>query len=226
VIDAGNARIGKGIELFDEGKLEEAAEIFKKVIDQWPQSGLASFELGLTKYHLQEKAAGRLIPKFSNKDADDPSRPSDEVLELYRVARTHDPMNRNAYQGPGVGQNLAMMARVVLPSYRKLADLSARKIDGRQLARFGVGSQEVGLHDYALFSLQVNTAVRGRFAPSDLKIIKKSLMGLVDDKTVDEIAEFLDAEQLQLHKFGFGNGNDDGNDDGGDEDDDGGNDNQ
>jgi len=202
VLSAANYRIGQGIELFEEEKFEQAAAAFKEILREWPQCGLASFELGLTIHHEKEQEAGRKVETQRLKKGD-PRRPTQESYDLYATARKFDPMIRNAYQGEA-SANLVMMAKIVLPAYRSLADFSNKSISGKQLAQFGAGSQAVGLHDYALFARQIHIASKNKFDPPDLEFIRKSLEAVIDIKSVDQIADRLSTSEVEMFSFKIG----------------------
>jgi len=195
VFDASYFLINQGIKDFEKKEYEKAKSVFREILDQWPQCGLASFELGLTLHFQKEHKAGREV-KTQGVKKGDPAAPTQETYELYETARTHDPMIRNAYQGEGQTQRLVLMAKIVLPAYRSLSNLSSKKVDSKQLGRFGAGSQAVGLHDYALFSRQVFIASKDKFDAPDLKFIKSSLLDLIGEDSAAEVIESLSKKRV------------------------------
>ncbi len=201
VYSAASFRIGQVIELFEKQEYENAAAGFREILDVWPQCGLASFELGLTLHHQKEHKAGRRV-QTQVLPPNDPRLPTQETYDLYRTARQHDPMIRNAYQGGSeVAGNMIAMAKVVLPAYRSISDFSNRKIDGNLLALFGGGCEEIGLHDYALFTRQVFISLNNKFEPADLVFIQNNLESLIDKDTVGKIVASLSRKEVVQFSF-------------------------
>jgi tetratricopeptide (TPR) repeat protein len=204
VINAASFRVGKGVEAFDSGKYDKAEKIFKDVLKDWPQFGMASYELGLTYFHQDEIAAGRKPPELGKLRIDPKTQiPGKRVYDLYAKSRAHDPMLKMGYQGSGMKDQLIVMFRVVWPAYQQISNLAAKKIDDRALESFAVGCQMVGLDDYALFARQTSVSRREKvgFGKQDAGYIKTSLNNLVPGKRTDETLKRLGGKSIKTYRF-------------------------
>ena len=199
VLNAANFRIGQGIEYFEKQDFEKASTTFKEILEDWPECGLASFELGLTIHHAKEHKAGREV-KTQRLEKGDPALPTQETYDLWATARNFDPMLRNACQGTDTAK-IVLISKAVLPTYRLFADFSNRTVTTSQLAKFGGGCQRIGLHDYALFTRHVYISTKDKFDPPDLAFIRKSLGALIDEESVEQIAKSLSVAELAQYSL-------------------------
>ncbi len=204
VIDAAMFRTNQGIKEFDQGNYDKATRFFKQLNEEWPQFGLAHYELGLTQFHQDEIAAGRKPPELGQLRLNPKTQiPSSEVYQKYAVARGHDPMIKIAYQGAGMKQDVLIMFRVVGPSYAKISNLGV-PLDDRALEGFALGCQKVKVDDYALFARQITASRRTpiRFQPADFEFIKTSLKRLAPGARSDQTLKRLGGKQIKSYRFG------------------------
>ncbi|HEX4149093.1 MAG TPA: hypothetical protein VHY20_08900 [Pirellulales bacterium] len=202
----GRAPLAEGIKLFDAGDREGAVQKYRQQLAIWPQDGWALYELGLTRFQLQELAAGRKPPALGSiRYGENGPAPTSEVLRLYAEAREHDPFQYSAYQGSDpdtVRRALAMFNECRL-EWNKLAK-SEGLLDRQVIERFSVGCQDAGVDELALVARQVVVARRGRYSPTDRDLISTSLRrlapGLETEATIKRLAKPGELKLKQLVK--------------------------
>ena len=129
---------------------------------------------------------------------------SPEVLALYAKARLHDRLQRNAYQGnKELTYRLYLLVRAVLPAYEHISKLNQPKYDVRAVELFGLASQKVELHDYALLTRQTVVSRRSppRFLADDHPLIAESLRAIAPGEASEAALKRLAGSKLQLYQY-------------------------
>jgi tetratricopeptide (TPR) repeat protein len=193
--EGSNALVAESIELHDAGDYAAALTKLNEAIALWPQNGFAHYELGLTLYQQQAKAAGKEpSANTSTKVQINSGLPqSKEVLAEYALARRHDPFQFRAWQGTDqeVIQGLMALLKKGMPAWEKLMETRPKPVADETLEQLAAALQESGTHDLALVARQVLIARRGRYDRPDHPFMSASLKKLAPGDEIDALLDRL-----------------------------------
>jgi len=121
----------EGIKLHDDGKLEEAIEIYDKAIEKYPEFASFYYEKGLS---CQVMGKGDPNSEWTKK-----------AYELYQTCREKDPFFVKAYQGsdPNIAVQQKVLLDKVIPFY------TGEKRDTDSYVAFAEGCEEIKLYTFA-----------------------------------------------------------------------------
>jgi tetratricopeptide (TPR) repeat protein len=203
--EASNALVAESIKLHDAGDYAAAVTKLNEALALWPQNGFAHYELGLTLYQQQRKAAGAAaLANSETKIQINSGLPqSPEVQAEYALARRHDPFQFRAWQGTdqNVIQGLVVLLEKGMPAWEKLMETRPRPVSDETLEQLAAALQESGTHDLALVTRQVLIARRGRYDRPDHPFMAASLKKLAPGDEIDALLDRLWSGPLKARQL-------------------------
>ena len=203
--EASNALVAESIKLHDAGDYAAAVTKLNEALALWPQNGFAHYELGLTLYQQQRKAAGAAaLANTETKIQINSGLPqSPEVQAEYALARRHDPFQFRAWQGTdqNVIQGLVVLLEKGMPAWEKLMETRPRPVSDETLEQLAAALQESGTHDLALVTRQVLIARRGRYDRPDHPFMAASLKKLAPGDEIDALLDRLWSGPLKARQL-------------------------
>lgn len=162
--------IQHGIAKHDARDFDGAIAIYRAHLAEWPQDGLAHYELGQSLMARDPK---------SILEADAP-----HVTE-YALSRRHHPMEWMAWQGLGTDmvEKMGILRSDVTPAWTAIQQRTA---DAAAVARFSEGVQKLAVHDLALIARQTLAGMQLGYSKADRECIATSLRALVPGEVTEK----------------------------------------
>jgi tetratricopeptide (TPR) repeat protein len=181
----GGKAVQAGVQLHDQQRYDEAAEVYRDVLSVIPSHSFALYELGYTsRTRDKSKEAAALAQTY------------------FERARHVDPFRVEAYQGTFRGDEMQQMFALrskAKPAWDKFLRTAADEVDLEQLEALSSHLQAAGLYDLGLLVRQLVVARRdGSFSAEDLQFIEASLRALIPQGDFDATLKRLSGQREEL----------------------------
>jgi len=170
VIEAAGPLIDQGMKLIDAGNAAASLEYFQRVLNVWPQSSMAEYEIGLSLMTMQEERA--------------------KYEAHYIRSREFGPFQTFAYQGDAAQATQAILPlmETIHPAFEEMQH--ERKHSVQSLEKLSDACMKVPIPAFAIVSRMFLIAHRGEIVESDYVLIESALTLLL---TADDAAEIVTA---------------------------------